>query len=119
MREIRQSGSEGGVAVTRHPYPYDGSHLWCWGGRFFRDQSRRGRQAVVARTFGAGEGGRTASGRRWTPVGMGRWGRGTGYPQMAQMAQMAADGGRRGRMGVDRFAAPGVSAVTFFKRQKK
>ena len=22
MREIRQSGSEGGVAVTRHPYPY-------------------------------------------------------------------------------------------------
>ena len=23
MREIRQSGSEGGVAVTRHPYPYD------------------------------------------------------------------------------------------------
>ena len=31
MREIRQSGSEGGVAVTRHPYPYYGSHLWCWG----------------------------------------------------------------------------------------
>ena len=25
MREIRQSGSEGGVAVTRHPYPYDGA----------------------------------------------------------------------------------------------
>ena len=24
MREIRQSGSEGGVAVTRHPYPYNG-----------------------------------------------------------------------------------------------
>ena len=23
MREIRQSGSEGGVAVTRHPYPYE------------------------------------------------------------------------------------------------
>ena len=23
MREIRQSGSEGGVAVTRHPYPYN------------------------------------------------------------------------------------------------
>ena len=22
MREIRQSGSEGGVAHTRHPYPY-------------------------------------------------------------------------------------------------
>ena len=22
MREIRQSGSEGGVALTRHPYPY-------------------------------------------------------------------------------------------------
>ena len=22
MREIRQSGSEGGVARTRHPYPY-------------------------------------------------------------------------------------------------
>jgi hypothetical protein len=22
MREIRQSGLEGGVAVTRHPYPY-------------------------------------------------------------------------------------------------
>jgi len=22
MREIRQSGSEGGVAPTRHPYPY-------------------------------------------------------------------------------------------------
>jgi hypothetical protein len=25
MREIRQSGSEGGVALTRHPYPYDGA----------------------------------------------------------------------------------------------
>ena len=25
MREIRQSGSEGGVAVTRPPYPYDGA----------------------------------------------------------------------------------------------
>ncbi len=25
MREIRQSGSEGGVAVTRHPYPYNGA----------------------------------------------------------------------------------------------
>jgi len=23
MREIRLSGLEGGVAVTRHPYPYD------------------------------------------------------------------------------------------------
>ncbi len=22
MREIRQSGLEGGVALTRHPYPY-------------------------------------------------------------------------------------------------
>jgi hypothetical protein len=22
MREIRPSGSEGGVALTRHPYPY-------------------------------------------------------------------------------------------------
>ena len=29
MREIRQSGSEGGVAVTRHPYPYDGA--WAKG----------------------------------------------------------------------------------------
>ena len=29
MREIRQSGSEGGVALTRHPYPYVrlGAHL--------------------------------------------------------------------------------------------
>ena len=35
--------------------------------------------------------GRTANGRRWTPVGMGRWGRGTGYPQMTQIT---ADGGR-------------------------
>ena len=32
MREIRQSGSEGGVAVTRHPYPYDCAHRWCRGG---------------------------------------------------------------------------------------
>jgi hypothetical protein len=24
MREIRPSGSEGGVAVIRHPYPYPG-----------------------------------------------------------------------------------------------
>ena len=27
MREIRQSGSEGGVAHTRHPYPY--MRGWC------------------------------------------------------------------------------------------
>ena len=28
MREICQSGSEGGVALTRHPYPYHGWALW-------------------------------------------------------------------------------------------
>ena len=35
------------------------------------------------------------------------WGK--GYPQMAQIH---AEGGRRGRTGVDRFPASGVSAVT-------
>ena len=43
MREIRQSGSEGGVAHTRHPYPYvsmvrgeerrtlnGGTFFWWW-----------------------------------------------------------------------------------------
>jgi hypothetical protein len=34
MREIRQSGSEGGVAGNSHPYPYNPgcSHLFCSGG---------------------------------------------------------------------------------------
>ena len=34
MREIRQSGSEGGVALTRHPYPYaiwsTSPRMWIW-----------------------------------------------------------------------------------------
>jgi hypothetical protein len=34
MREIRPSGSEGGVADNGHPYPYNpgGYHLFCGGG---------------------------------------------------------------------------------------
>jgi hypothetical protein len=34
MREIRPSGSEGGVADNGHPYPYTPgcSHLFCGGG---------------------------------------------------------------------------------------
>ena len=33
MREIRQSGSEGGVADNGHPYPYTSgcTHLFCGG----------------------------------------------------------------------------------------
>ena len=30
MREIRPSGSEGGVAYTRHPYPYFSFALSGW-----------------------------------------------------------------------------------------
>ena len=33
MREIRQSGSEGGVADNGHPYPYTRDYLgaqWSW-----------------------------------------------------------------------------------------
>ena len=31
MREIRQSGSEGGVAGNGHPYPYRGGGSGAWG----------------------------------------------------------------------------------------
>jgi hypothetical protein len=36
MREIRPSGSEGGVALIRHPYPY----------RFVAEQSATYRRAI-------------------------------------------------------------------------
>jgi len=30
MREIRPSGSEGGVGLIPHPYPYRGGVGWVW-----------------------------------------------------------------------------------------
>ena len=47
MREIRQSGSEGGVAVTRHPYPYYGFAPSVLGRGENREWMRMGRRHRV------------------------------------------------------------------------
>jgi hypothetical protein len=38
MREIRQSGSEGGVARKRHPYPYMGADGFYRGKRTLAEE---------------------------------------------------------------------------------
>ena len=62
---------------------------------------------VSSRAVGAGEGGRAANGREW------------GEAWTDGRCPIVRGGGNPLRMGVDRFPAPGVSAVTFFTRQKK
>ena len=52
MREIRPSGSEGGVAPTRHPYPYPHS---CFGVRVKSEIKIRIKRGERATGCGAGQ----------------------------------------------------------------